>query len=117
MTLVALQPKNTVISANTTGVVIVGGLLTELVSFGVEKARLTGANRALGLLFGLARGLVVVGVLTVFARILELPREPWWSEAKLIPFAERIAAGLEAMLPDAVIEHMPMPDASAEQPA
>jgi membrane protein required for colicin V production len=97
------------------GVLIVGGLVTELVSLAIQKTGLTSANRALGLVFGFARGLVVVGVLTVFAQIIELPREAWWRESKLVPFAERIASGLEAMLPEAVIEHLPEP--AGERPA
>ena len=96
------------------GVIIVGGLVTELMSVLVERARLTGANRALGLVFGFARGLIAVGVLTIFAQILELPHESWWRESKLVPFGEHIASGLEALLPEAVIEQFP--NAPAEQP-
>lgn len=96
------------------GVIIVGGLVTELVSLAVERARLTGANRALGLVFGFARGLIAVGVLTIFAQILELPHESWWRESKLIPYGEHIAAGLEALLPDAVVQQFP--SAPVEKP-
>jgi membrane protein required for colicin V production len=96
------------------GVIIVGGLVTELVSLAVERARLTGANRALGLVFGFARGLIAVGVLTIFAQILELPHEAWWRESKLIPYGEHIAAGLEALLPEAVVQQFP--SAPVEKP-
>jgi membrane protein required for colicin V production len=89
------------------GVLIAGGLLTELVSLAIERARLTGTNRMLGLLFGFVRGLVAVGVLTIFAQILELPHESWWRESKLIPYGEHIAAGLEAILPDTVFDQFP----------
>ena len=96
------------------GVIIVGGLVTELVSLAVERARLTGANRALGLVFGFARGLIAVGVLTIFAQILELPHESWWRQSKLIPYGEHIAAGLEALLPEKMVEQFP--SAPAEKP-
>jgi len=89
------------------GVLIAGGLLTELVSLAIERAQLTGTNRMLGLLFGFVRGLVAVGVLTIFAQILELPHESWWRESKLIPYGEHIAAGLEAILPDTVFDQFP----------
>jgi len=89
------------------GVLIAGGLLTELVSLAIERAHLTGTNRMLGLLFGFVRGLVAVGVLTIFAQILELPHESWWRESKLIPYGEHIAAGLEAILPDTVFDQFP----------
>jgi membrane protein required for colicin V production len=97
------------------GVLIVGGLLTELVSLAIERARLTGTNRILGLVFGFMRGLVAVGVLTIFAQILELPHESWWRESKLIPYGEHIAAGLEAILPDAVFDQFP--SVPVEQPS
>jgi membrane protein required for colicin V production len=96
------------------GVLLMGGLVTELVSLAIERAHLTSANRMLGLLFGFARGLVAVGVLTIFAQILELPHETWWRQSKLIPYGEHIAAGLEAMLPDAVFDQFP--NVPKEQP-
>jgi membrane protein required for colicin V production len=99
------------------GVLIAFSIVTELVSLAIERTRLTGANRALGLVFGFARGLVVVGVLTIFAQILELPREPWWRESKLIPYGEQVAAGLEALLPESVFDQLPdLPAMPAEQP-
>ena len=56
------------------GVLIAGGLLTELVSLAIERAHLTGTNRMLGLLFGFVRGLVSgLGALDLFAA---------WGEAR-----------------------------------
>lgn len=98
------------------GVVLVAGLLTEVVSLAIERTGLSGANRALGLAFGLARGLVVVGALTLFAHLIELSQEPWWAESKLVPYAERIAAGLESLLPDVLAEQLPA-SAAAEESA
>jgi membrane protein required for colicin V production len=102
------------------GVLIVFSVVTELVSLAIERTRLTGANRALGLVFGFARGLVVVGVLTIFAQILELSHETWWRESKLIPYGEHVAAGLEALLPESVFEQLPSapvaPAVAPEQP-
>ena len=89
------------------GALIVGGLVTELVSLTIAKTGLTGANRGLGLVFGLARGLVVVGVLTVFAQILEVPREAWWRDGKLVPFAERVAGAIEGLLPNSLLQRLP----------
>jgi membrane protein required for colicin V production len=96
------------------GVLIAGGVVTELVSLVIEKTHLTGPNRALGVLFGFARGLIAVGVLTIFAQILELPHEAWWRQSKLIPYGERIAGGLEALLPESVFEQLP--ETPVEQP-
>jgi membrane protein required for colicin V production len=96
------------------GVLIAAGVVTEVVSLVIEKTHLTGPNRALGLVFGLARGLIAVGVLTIFAQILELPHETWWRESKLIPYGERIASVLEALLPESVFEQFP--EAPMEQP-
>jgi membrane protein required for colicin V production len=96
------------------GVLIAAGVVTELVSLVIEKTHLTGANRGLGLVFGLARGLIAVGVLTIFAQILELPHEAWWHQSKLIPYGERIASALEALLPESVFEQFP--ETPVEQP-
>jgi membrane protein required for colicin V production len=96
------------------GVLLVGGLLTELVSLAIERAHLSGTNRILGLVFGLARGLIAVGVLTIFAQILELPHEDWWRQSRLIPYGEHIAAGLQALLPEGMLEQIP--GVAAERP-
>jgi membrane protein required for colicin V production len=67
------------------GALLVGALLSKLVSMMVQKTGLTGADRSLGMLFGAGRGVLVVGILVIGFQMLELDREPWWEESVIVP--------------------------------
>jgi len=54
--------------------------------------------RFLGFLFGLLRGLVVLGVLVLFCQNLRLDGERWWRNSMLIPYGEDIAGALRPLL-------------------
>jgi membrane protein required for colicin V production len=67
------------------GALLAGALLSHLVVLVVRKTGLTGTDRALGMAFGAARGLLVVGILVIGFQMLELDREPWWEDSVLVP--------------------------------
>ena len=94
-------------------VLIIGGLLGQVVAILIEKSGLTGTNRALGLVFGVVRGIVIVGVLVLFARMLGFERESWWDQAQLIGFGEAVADWISALLPDDIADRV-LPDAPGE---
>lgn len=72
-------------------VLVAGGLLGFLVGQLVDKTGLTGTDRVLGMAFGAARGALVVGVAVIVLQFLELDREPWWDESRLIPYGVQVA--------------------------
>ncbi len=87
-------------------ILILGALINHLVAMAVQRTGLTGTDRVLGMVFGLGRGVVIVGVLLVFADLLQLPREPWWKESLLIPYGQLISAWMSdfvAVGPDPVL--------------
>ena len=65
----------------------------------VEKTGLSGTDRAIGMVFGIARGGVIVTVLVLLAKLTSLPEDPWWSEAVLIGHFEHAALEIERFLP------------------
>ena len=65
----------------------------------VDRTGLTGTDRTLGMLFGAARGAVVVTILVLLAHLTPLPQDPWWSEAALIEPFEQGARELRRFLP------------------
>lgn len=81
---------------------ILGGLLGQLVSLLIDKSGLSGTDRMLGLLFGIVRGAVILGVLAIFGQLLGFQKEPWWPESQLIPMTERVGDALRVMVPDSV---------------
>ena len=80
-------------------VLVVGGLLSFVVRRLVRHTGLSGTDRMLGMLFGAARGAVLVIVLVLVAGVTTLPADPWWRGSMLIPYAQRAAFQLAAMLP------------------
>ena len=65
-------------------VLIVGAFAQRLLRGLVETTGLSGTDRTLGLLFGAARGVLVVTLTLIVVRPFAEER-PWWTESKLAP--------------------------------
>lgn len=80
-------------------IVTIGGL----VSWGMAKlARLSvlsGTDRALGMVFGFCRGVVLVAVCVLAGQFSNLDSNDWWRRSALIPYAEFVADWLRVMAP------------------
>jgi membrane protein required for colicin V production len=72
-------------------VLIAGGLLNYLIGVLVAKTGLSGTDRVLGMAFGAARGVLLVGIMVLVFRLMELDREPWWEQSKLVPLGQPVA--------------------------
>ena len=64
---------------------IVGGLLSRLAVQMVRMAGLGGMDRVLGVLFGFARGGLIIVVIVAVAARLGVAEETWWQDSLLIP--------------------------------
>jgi membrane protein required for colicin V production len=76
------------------GVLLLGGILTWLISMAIHGSRLGAPDRAAGMAFGVARGVLLVGVVLVVLRVAGFSGEPWWRESKLVPYAAPVADAL-----------------------
>ena len=65
------------------GVLLLSGLAGVLLAKLFRAAGLGFTDRAVGALFGLARGVLIVFVAVMLAGLTSLPREPFWREAAL----------------------------------
>lgn len=83
-------------------VLVVGGLVTYLIGQMVERTGLSATDRLLGMVFGLARGLVIVVVAVMLARFTPFPADPWWQESRLLPEFERLAEWSMRYMPESV---------------
>jgi membrane protein required for colicin V production len=88
------------------GVRILMGLLTMAIDALVKASGLTLADRGLGGLFGLARGLVIVLAAVIACGMTDLPKQAFWKEALLSPMAETGARTVKPFLPDALARHV-----------
>jgi membrane protein required for colicin V production len=75
------------------------GLLSMAVDALVKAAGLSLADRGLGGLFGLARGLVLVLAAVLLAGMTALPQQAFWREALFSPLAETAAHTVKPYLP------------------
>ncbi len=86
-------------------VLLIGSLVGSIVAHFARRAvGLAAMDRLLGAVFGLVRGVVIVGLLVLAGRAAELNNEPWWSETKSMPAAESVANWLERYARPAAIE-------------
>jgi len=82
----------------------VGGLVNYLLIRLVQKTGLSGSDRFIGMIFGAARGVLVVALLVWLAGLTPLPADPWWQESRFIPWFQELALWLKDLLPPEVAE-------------
>lgn len=78
--------------------VMAGSLVASVVNRFVRLSLFSGTDRAFGGLFGLMRGLIVVGLFVIVCHAVRLEGEPWWRSSILVPYAERVANVLRSMV-------------------
>lgn len=78
---------------------IIGSIVSYLAGVLVLKTGLTGSDRFAGMLFGIARGLVVVAIMVMLAGLTPLPEDSWWKESILIPPFQSLALWLRDHVP------------------
>ena len=88
------------------GVRILMGLLTMAVDALVQAAGLSLADRGLGGLFGLARGIVIVLFGVILCGMTSIPQQDFWKNALLSPMAETGARTVKPFLPAALAQHV-----------
>ena len=81
------------------GVLLVTGVATYVAGAVVKGTGMTGTDRVLGMVFGAARGIVIVAVLVLVAGLTPLPQDAWWQNSHLLPHFERLAEQIRGALP------------------
>ncbi len=64
----------------------------------VRLSIFSGMDRFLGLVFGVLRGMVLLGVFVILCQLLRLEGEHWWERSLFIPYGESIANGLRTLV-------------------
>ena len=88
------------------GVRILMGLLSLAIGAVVEATGLSLADRGLGGLFGLARGIVIVLAGVILCGMTAIPQQAFWQDALLSPIAESGARTVKPFLPAALAQHV-----------
>ena len=86
-------------------VLLLGSLIGSIVSHFARRAvGLAAMDRLLGVVFGLVRGVVVIGLLVLAGRAANLDMEPWWEKTHSMRAAEGVANWIERYARPAAIE-------------
>ena len=86
-------------------VLIAGALFSHFMTLLVKQTQLQGTDRALGLLFGGARGVLLVTIAVMLAKMTPLDQDPWWADSSLLSYFEELGLWVQDQLP---------PDAAAK---
>jgi membrane protein required for colicin V production len=73
---------------------VITAILNRLAGQLVTRTGLSGTDRMIGMIFGIARGVVVVSVLVMLAGMTTMPQDPWWQESALIDVFHKLALWL-----------------------
>jgi len=66
----------------------------------VQRTGMTGADRSIGIVFGVLRGLLVVAALVLFAGLTPFPQTPSWENSFFLYYFEGFAVWLRDLMPN-----------------
>ena len=79
-------------------VLCVGAVVGFVMGLLARSSGLGWLDRLMGMMFGLARAVVLLGVLAVCGELLHLHEESWWRRSTLIPYCEKAGDWLRALV-------------------
>ena len=80
-------------------VLLLGAVVNYLTSKLVARTGLVGTDKMLGVVFGVARGAVIVAILVLLAGLTAMPQDSWWQDSQLLGYFEDIAMWMRGFLP------------------
>jgi len=83
------------------------GLLAWLLKKLVAAVGLRPADRALGALFGVLRGLVLLLAVVLVAGWMQVQDAPWWQQSQAAPWLQAALKNLRPVLPAQLGQHLP----------
>ena len=87
-------------------VLLLGALVNYLASCLVSRTGLTGTDKLLGVVFGVARGGLIIAILVLLAGLTPLPQDPWWQESQFLGYFEEFALWMRNFLPSDIASNI-----------
>jgi membrane protein required for colicin V production len=84
-----------------------GGLLARMIQKLTAKAGLQSTDRALGALFGVLRGVILLLVLSAAVSMSQFKNSAWWKESTGVGIALAALQNLKPLLPEDVGKYLP----------
>lgn len=86
---------------------ILGVMVNILLNQVINKTGLSGVDRALGTVFGLARGVLIVTVFVMLASLTSVQDQEFWKASELVERFQSLASWLQVYLPDNISNSLP----------
>lgn len=85
---------------------VLGMLINYLIGQLVANTGLSGTDRVLGIIFGIARGILVVVLLMMLVSLTPFAKETSWQQSVLIPQFQPLETWLSSFLPESMQNHI-----------
>jgi membrane protein required for colicin V production len=80
------------------GVLLLGGAVAVVLGHYVRVSMFAGMDKFLGFVFGIIRGVVIVGAFTIAIQALRMDEDARWKNSKLLPYAGAVADALRGIV-------------------
>ena len=80
------------------GVLLLGGAVSTVLGHYVRVSMFAGMDKFLGFIFGIIRGVVIVGAFTIAVQALRMDEDVPWQRSKLMPYAIGVADALRGIV-------------------
>jgi membrane protein required for colicin V production len=81
------------------GTLLLAAIANSLLSRLVQTTGLTGTDRILGAIFGIARGVAIVTILILLAGMTPMPQDSWWQNSVLLGYFQGLALWVRSLMP------------------
>lgn len=78
---------------------IIGAVVNFIMSQLVSKTGLSGTDKALGVVFGAARGVLIVTMIVLLASLTPMPEASWWQDSAMVGFFQQLAEWVKGIIP------------------
>ena len=83
---------------------IIGAIINFIMSQLVSKTGLSGTDKALGVVFGAARGVLIVTMVVLLASLTPMPEAQWWQDSAMVGFFQQLAEWVKGIIPEDAVE-------------
>ena len=80
------------------GILLLGGAVSVVLGHYVRVSMFAGMDKFVGFIFGIIRGVVIVGAFTIAVQALRMDEDPRWKNSRLMPYAIGVADALRGIV-------------------
>ena len=78
---------------------VIGAIVNFIMSQLVSKTGLSGTDKALGVVFGGARGVLIVTMVVLLESLTPMPEAQWWRDSSMVGFFQQLAEWVKGIIP------------------